>query len=322
MRVPFVALLTVALFAAPVSRANACDDPRLSDAAAALLLGSTAPSESILVDATRRAGSNAVALLMVRADSGSESLAALRDASTSRDGAFSVCGEAEAEGTVVRIVGREGAQLRATITDAGLVVDVELRTEGQRATLEARSSDGTTFRRVIDRRSLRVPLPNGFRAPFVAQVVADGPNGPLPIASLGYGSMPTTTPIEESIDGHIARLRRFAEVSELRSNGILARVAVAHAEAVCREGRATHVVDDVDPVERVRRAGLEARTIGEVVARATDVAAAIEGLDRSPSHRNALEDDGFTDVGTGTVTVDGHTCVVVILAAWPRFAGR
>jgi uncharacterized protein YkwD len=40
---------------------------------------------------------------------------------------------------------------------------------------------------------------------------------------------------------------------------------------------------------------------------------------RSPSHRLAVTDKRFTDVGIGQAfDAKGHSCVVVLLAAWPR----
>jgi len=330
MRIVLAALVvlatgTVAVFA-NVARADECADPRLSDAAAALITSPSEPTPAALVDAARLAGSNAVALRMVRAQGGASALAELVAESPGDEGRFTICGEAESEGVVLRIVGREGARLSATLTGDGLVVDVALSADGMRASLEVRAADGTTFRRELDRRTLRVPLPNGFRAPFIAQVVATTSAGPRPVASLGYGAMTTSDGAldsDDDLDVHVARLRRLVSVPEVRANVILGRVATAHATAVCREGRATHVVDEGDPVRRVRRAGLEARSIGEVVARADGMRTAIAALDASPSHRIALEDEIYTDYGAGHATSeDGHVCVVVVLAAWPRFAGR
>ena len=41
-----------------------------------------------------------------------------------------------------------------------------------------------------------------------------------------------------------------------------------------------------------------------------------------PGHAAALVDRRFTDVGIGEVTAHGRRCVVVSLAAWPRYVGR
>jgi uncharacterized protein YkwD len=59
--------------------------------------------------------------------------------------------------------------------------------------------------------------------------------------------------------------------------------------------------------------------VGEAVARASDEPSATAALLASPSHRRALVDRRFTDVGLGRARAsDGHTCLVVLLAAWPR----
>jgi len=56
-----------------------------------------------------------------------------------------------------------------------------------------------------------------------------------------------------------------------------------------------------------------------VVARAEDAARAYDALLRSPSHRAALTDVRFTDAGLGeSRDAQGSTCLVVVLAAWPR----
>jgi uncharacterized protein YkwD len=52
--------------------------------------------------------------------------------------------------------------------------------------------------------------------------------------------------------------------------------------------------------------------------RARDDEGAWRALAASPSHRAALGDRRFTDVGIATTAHDGHTCLVVLLASWPR----
>jgi uncharacterized protein YkwD len=73
----------------------------------------------------------------------------------------------------------------------------------------------------------------------------------------------------------------------------------------------------------LRDAGVSARLVGETVARAADHGAAFAAFERSPSHRLTLLERRFTDAGIGEVKDrDGHSCVVVLLAAWPRYVGR
>lgn len=322
MRPVLAALLALAALAPSAVASADCVDPRLSEAAAGLMVATREPDPRSLVDAARVSGSNAVALRMLRAASGSTGLTELSDAAAAEHGPLLVCGEAELDGSVLRIVGREGARLSVALTEAGVTVDVELRQTTGSPTLEVRAADGTAFRRAVDRPRARIPLPDGFPETFVAQIVAAGATGPRPIATISHGAQPLGEAVDDDIHVHVARLRREARVAELRMNQILNRVAAAHAATVCRDGRATHVTSEGDPVARVRRAGLEARAIGEVVSRAGDVRAAIVGLDTSPSHRLELEDGSYTDYGAGTAeSEDGHVCVVVELAAWPRFSG-
>ena len=85
------------------------------------------------------------------------------------------------------------------------------------------------------------------------------------------------------------------------------------------EERVAHELDDgADPERRLRAAGISARVVGEVVARGASAGDAVEGLARSPSHRMTVVDRRFTDGGQGVAVAGGRTCVVVLLAAWPR----
>jgi uncharacterized protein YkwD len=63
---------------------------------------------------------------------------------------------------------------------------------------------------------------------------------------------------------------------------------------------------------------VEARHVGEVVSRAGDEEGAWRALTASPSHRAALGDRRFTDVGIAAIEAHGHTCLVVVIASWPR----
>jgi hypothetical protein len=77
-----------------------------------------------------------------------------------------------------------------------------------------------------------------------------------------------------------------------------------------------------DPEARLLRAGLKARRVGEAVARAAGTGHAFSALARSPSHLLTLVQRGFTDVGLGEAIDDEkHTCLVVLLAEWPRYVG-
>lgn len=308
------------------ARAEDCADERLSDAAAELLAHASTSRERDLEDAVRQAGSNAVSTRMVRAPIAHASLAELSTQATSRDGALAVCGEAETDGIVVRIVGRSGGRLSAALVDEGLAIDVSLVPGLTRPRLVVRATEGTSFTRELSAREGRVVLPAGFPESFVAQIVADAVSGPQPVAELRFGEVQTLASSDVSdVDAqtHVARVRRLAGVSPLRASRVLDSVAHAHAASVCELGQAVHEVDGVGPVERLRRAGIEARSVGEVVSRAASRAAALTSFDESPSHHLALESEAYTDAGYGEVTdADGRVCVVIVLAAWPRYAGR
>jgi len=79
----------------------------------------------------------------------------------------------------------------------------------------------------------------------------------------------------------------------------------------------------VGPDARLARAGLEARVLGEAIARADGTVSALDALKNSPSHLFTLLDQRFTDFGIG-VAQDGAQkfCYVVLLCAWPRYVGQ
>ena len=115
-------------------------------------------------------------------------------------------------------------------------------------------------------------------------------------------------------------LRARHERGALRPNRMLLRAAQAHAEQSCRAQQVAHVIDEHgDAQARLLSDHIAARHVGEVVARAEDESAAWRTLAESPSHRLAIGDARFTDVGIGRAEAHGRTCLVVVLAAWPRY---
>jgi uncharacterized protein YkwD len=110
----------------------------------------------------------------------------------------------------------------------------------------------------------------------------------------------------------------------LRPNALLDRVAEQHANNVCLTGRIAHEPSPgEDPQARLLRAGVEARRVGETVARAETPSAAFAAFERSPSHRLTLLEPGFTDVGIGMAgDTQARHCVVIVLAQWPRYVGH
>jgi uncharacterized protein YkwD len=120
------------------------------------------------------------------------------------------------------------------------------------------------------------------------------------------------------------QLREEASVRALRGHRLLGDVAQAHASAVCLSGHVAHELSPgEDPQVRLAHAGVQARLVGETVVRAADASTAFAQLVDSPSHRLTLLEPRFTDVGFGMARdQSGRLCVVVLLAAWPRFVGR
>ncbi|MBK7156210.1 MAG: hypothetical protein IPH72_31300 [Sandaracinaceae bacterium] len=162
--------------------------------------------------------------------------------------------------------------------------------------------------------------------PVVVQLVASGPDGPRPISRVVLGEQDAVQEAP-SVDGddnlatRVATLRATEGVRELRINRLLVAEAAAHAARVQqRPGPPPGVAGDADdPRVRLLHRGVEARVVGETVARGRSLQAALQALSESPSHRMTLVDRRFTDVGFGTVRGAGGTCVVALFAAWPRF---
>jgi hypothetical protein len=174
-------------------------------------------------------------------------------------------------------------------------------------------------------RGVELP-PDVEDGPTLLQLVAEGPDGPRPVADLVVGGSPQdmlSLPGGEDVRRRIGDLRARREASPLRDNRLLDREAERHAAAVCESGRVSHHRDGEDPETRLRHEGIVARAVGETVARGRSPAAAMDALEQSPSHLATLADRRFTDLGLGTAEDDsGRTCLVVLLSSWPRFLGR
>jgi hypothetical protein len=172
--------------------------------------------------------------------------------------------------------------------------------------------------------------------PIRIQLVARGPGGPRPIAERVI--LPTRgaaapqraatrdailSPEERDPYVHLGKIRRARGVPAVRTNRLLAAVAEAHAQAICRTGRIAHELGPGDnPERRLTRAGVRAQGIGEALAHGDSIYAAMAGLQRSPSHLMTLIDRRFTDAGIGVATdSEKKPCVVVLLAIWPRMVG-
>ena len=255
-----------------------------------------------------------------------QSIAAWLRELASRSDAPIACGEAQGDaGRLVLAAARAGV----------LVFDADTGTvrgglsEGfERPEMVVRDADGALHRVGLSADALAsgVPLPDGVALPAVVQLVAHGPHGPLPVAERVIGETRGDGPMMVGDSDPVTRLGHLRELrgaSPLRDNRLLSREARRHAERVCAERRVAHTLEPgEDPEHRLARRGIRARVVGEVVARASSRGAAMDALVRSPSHHLTLVDRRFTDAGLGTATDgSGHTCLVVLLAAWPRYMG-
>jgi hypothetical protein len=338
--VRLVVFLGVVLVPAQALALPCVPDADLARAAAALVANDEPLSPGAIARAAREAGSDAPRVHALRDGEGDDArvgewLARIAE----RYDAPIACGEAwSEEGRLVLARARAGS-LTIERAPPGEDEEAVLRLRGELAAgfsspeLVARSADGTLSRWGVSPDELRegVTLSDLVELPALVQLVARGPHGPLPIAeriAAAPGDDASASlrglPGGNDLGTRVAALREAHGASALRRNRLLAAEAMRHARNVCDAGRVAHTLaPDGDPERRLSRAGIHARVVGEVGARAASPAAAMDALAESPSHRYTLADRRFTDTGLGEATDDtGKTCVVVLLAAWPRYVGR
>ena len=346
--------LTSILTCLPVAAQAPCTpDPELTEAAAELLLAhDERPSAHALSRAVRAAGSDAVGLhaLFVPAgatkDSEPQWLASLQ---TRVDGALH-CGRADnAAGRLVIASGR-GAALEP-IDESARVVRGSLQPGFRDAELVVETADAQLIRVGVSAESLRrgVELNPELRLPLKVQLVARGPAGPRPVAerevpargaaearvvraddvvaALASASPKSAGDAAESgalLSQRLLALRAERGRGGLRANRLLREAASRHADEVCARGKVAHEVEaGVGPDARLARAGLDARVLGEAIARADNTEGALAALKNSPSHLYTLLDSRFTDFGVGVAQDGAHKfCYVVLLCAWPRYVGK
>lgn len=347
-RVPWVLLC---LLAAPAG-ASAADagiglrgctlHDGLSHAAGLLLLTGRYGEGTALADALRDAGTDLV---------GARALWVPSDASADPDGTVQpvgdwlarfdadadsklACGEARSGAGRLIVAAPVAGGLAPLDADAA-VVRGWLAAGFSHAELSVVGADGALSRLQVTPGSLRrgVPLSAKLARPALVQLMATGPAGPRPVAqrvlpAAGGVDGPALSAGRGDVDapasGRLNRLRSLERKPSVRRNRLLRDVARRHAHEICSTGRIGHLsrAGD-DPEQRLREAGIEARLVGETVARAAGPGAAFDALGRSPSHLLTLLDHRFTDAGVATAKdTHGQTCLVVVLAAWPRFVGR
>lgn len=226
------------------------------------------------------------------------------------------CGWAERPGVITVVAGAragtlevEGDSARATVVDGF-----------REAHLVVRDGDDRLHRLALEQGEASLV---DLERPLVVQLVATGPRGPRPIAERRSGA-PATPQVAGSgpFSSRLDALRSVRGASPLRPNRLLTAAANRHARAICAAGVAAHRLERSDPESRLASEGIAARVVGEAVARVAPGADALQALVESPGHAAALTDRRFTDVGVGEATARGRRCVVVSLAAWPRFVGR
>lgn len=301
-------LFSLVLAIPMVGRAQRCDDGPLSLAAADILESDTPE----VLAAVRSRGSTLPSVQALRvSERADRRVETFLEGISVRAGAPIVCGEAHSEGRRLVLAGARAA----TLTLVEGLATVELAEGWREARLYAQDARGETWEQAIE--GGRAEIPSDLAPPIDVQVVATGPDGPRPVADaqIGRGPPLVVARSDEPIVMRVGHLREAAEVGPLRSNRLLTRVAARHAATICRAGRVAHVADGADPIERLAREGIVARHVGETAARSEDLERAYAATMRSPSHRSALTDRRFTDVGVGTAQ---GQCLVILLAAWPR----
>jgi hypothetical protein len=109
--------------------------------------------------------------------------------------------------------------------------------------------------------------------------------------------------------------RRSQGLGSLRRDPRLDAVAQAHVMAMLESGRTAHDVGDGMPSDRLSRAGIGARRVGENVARASSLERAHGVLWDSPSHRGNLLDPGYDALGLGIARSEAGDVLVCELFA-------
>ncbi len=153
------------------------------------------------------------------------------------------------------------------------------------------------------------------------QLLGENSAGPQVLAERWLTKQPmSVAQLEHDPKRWFESLRKRAGVPvSLRRNTLLDDISEKHSMLMCKIGRAVHNAGDDDPSDRLRRRGLTARVVGEVVARASSLPDALHGLEESPSHHATLIDKRLTDWGVGVAyDADDNACVTVMLVAWPQ----
>jgi hypothetical protein len=334
-------LFCIALWVvAPSGRAAALELPCrhedvLAEAAAEVLITGERVSGSELLARARALGFDGVAVHAHEGLADGPLIQWIKELGERSDAPL-VCGEAASESRRIVLVSARGGRLWRDA--AGVHGKLEAGFSRPHLVVEP---DGALPKRIdvtLEDLARGVALPDELRVTRV-QLVAEGPGGPRPVSelSLDGSARPVLAPMPMLSEGQdaargprsvpieslFARLDSFRSrvgAGRLRPNQLLTRSAQGHAERVCELGRVAHRLDGSDdPETRLRAEHIEARSVGEAVARAGSADAALVAVLDSPSHQLAVSERGFTDAGIGQAFDHrGNTCLVVLLASWPR----
>ena len=235
-----------------------------------------------------------------------------------------ICGRASSGERVVLVAAvRAGA-----LTPAGKNrLHAEVIEDFRDPYLMVRDASGASRRVAVDGEAYgsTITLPVEWVRPLFVQLVATGPNGPRPVAERWIGKIPQHEPVQggsQSPEAWVMQIRRASGARTVRTNRLLSKEATSHAQDVCDSGKLGHELDPAgDPEARLLKRGIQARVVGEAVARARTMREALHAIEDSPSHRMTVTDPRFTDAGFGEAKDDkGRTCAVILLASWPRKA--
>jgi uncharacterized protein YkwD len=316
----------------------------LSETAADLLLTGAKLRAETLLPRARALGFDGVALQAHEGLDDTALIAWLKQQSDRADAPLT-CGEASSESRRLVLVSARGGRL--SWQNQRVVGQLAPGFRAPHLAIEDRDGNAERIDVRLDQLAQGVSLP-AERSWVRVQLVAEGPAGPRPVAELTLGgaqrdafTAPPPEPAppladkpvdkpddkgdgrersQSSLFARLSAFRRREGVPGVRENQLLGMSAQRHAARVCELGKVAHRLrEGEDPETRLRDEHIEARSVGEAVARAGSADAALSAIFESPSHRMAVSEKGFTDAGIGRASdTKGHTCLVVLLAAWPR----
>ncbi len=96
--------------------------------------------------------------------------------------------------------------------------------------------------------------------------------------------------------------RKQKELTPLKLNPVLSKIARAHSENMARQGKAEHILDEKDPYDRMKEAGYKYMAAGENVAfdrRGAAMAMVLKGWMESKGHADNILLPQYTEIGIG-----------------------